>query len=124
MSSNEELTEEFAFHYTDKKGWNAIRSQLEWKFLAIQPKHSERPVGAYFTNIEPTVQNLKTLCKRLRIPKSKQEYVFWFTERTGLIQHNNGRGRDKVIFYSPVNYHVDQERQEHGDLTEDLLEQE
>jgi len=124
MNSNEESTEEFAFHYTDKKGWNAIRSQLEWKLLAIQPKHSERPVGASFTNIEPTRQNLKTLCKRLRIPKAKQEYVFWFTERTGLIQHNDGHGRDKFIFYSPVEYHVEKGRQKYGDLAEDLLEQE
>ena len=66
------------FHYTDRAGWNAIRAQVDWKFKASSPKDPERPSGAYFTNIEPTEANLRTLYKRIRVPKSKQEYIFWF----------------------------------------------
>ena len=49
------------FHYTDKEGWNGIRSQKTWRFEAKQPKDPDRPVGAYFTDIEPTKENLRTL---------------------------------------------------------------
>jgi hypothetical protein len=110
------------FHYTDKDGWNAIRSQAAWRFKAIQPRASERPAGAYFTDIEPTQANLRTLFKRIRVPKPKQDYVFWFLGADGLQQLNGGRGRDKRIFYSPVDYEVIQERQKHGDATELLIE--
>jgi len=109
------------FHYTDKQAWNAIRSQTEWPFKASQPKDPDRPVGAYFTDIEPTEENLRTLYKRIRVPKVKQEYVFWFVGRDGLKQHNNGRGRDKRIFFSPVDYHVPEARQRDHDKTEELV---
>jgi hypothetical protein len=109
------------FHYTDKAGWNAIRSQTVWRFKAAQPADPDRPAGAYFTDIEPTEVNLRTLHKRIRVPKSKQEYVFWFVGDQGLIQVNAGRGRDKRIFVSPVDYDVEQERQKYGDVTGDLL---
>ncbi len=109
------------FHYTDKQGWNAIRSQKEWTFKASQPNDRERPVGAYFTDIEPTEANLRTLHKRIRIPKVKQEYVFWFEGREGLTQLFDGRGRDKRIFFSSVDYCVTEARQRHGDKTRDLL---
>lgn len=109
------------FHYTDKQAWNAIRSQKEWLFKASQPKDPDRPFGVYFTDIEPTEQNLRTLYKRIRVPKVKQEYVFWFEEREGLTQHRGGRGRDKRIFYSPEDYAVPESRQKYGDETEGLL---
>jgi hypothetical protein len=64
------------FHYTDKDGWNAIRSQRKWSFVAAQPKDEKRPFGAYFTDIAPTNDSLRTLHKRLRVPKVKQEFVF------------------------------------------------
>jgi hypothetical protein len=110
------------FHYTDKQGWNAIRSQPTWPFKATQPKDPDRPFGAYFTDIEPTLGNLKTLYKRIRVPKIKQEYVFWFEGRDGLTQLFGGRGRDKRIFFSPIDYEVPLERQRHGDTTESVLE--
>src|SRR5688572_18360169 len=88
------------FHYTDKDGWNGVRSQPVWRFVASQPKDPSRPFGAYFTDIEPSEQNLKTLFKRIRVPKAKQAYVFWFLGRDGLRQWNDGRGRDKRIYYS------------------------
>ncbi len=108
------------FHYTDQDGWNAIRSQKEWSFKASQPKNPDRPPGAYFTDIEPTEQNLRTLHKRIRVPKVKQEFVFWFVGREGLSQLDGGRGRDKWIFFSPVDYHVSEARQRHGNKTEQL----
>ena len=110
------------FQYTDKDGWNAIRSQPRWRFKANQPKDPDRPKGAYFTDIEPTEANLRTLYKRLRVPKAKQEYVFWFVGTDGLTQLNDGRGRDKRIFFSPVDNEVAEQRQKYADLTEPLSE--
>jgi len=37
------------FHFTDKSGFDAIRSQPNWRFLAQQPRRMENPKGAYFT---------------------------------------------------------------------------
>lgn len=102
------------FHYTDKQGWNGIRSQSVWLFKAGRPKDPQRPVGAYFTDIEPTEENLRTLYKRIRVPKAKQEYVFWFVGRDDLTQLFGGRGRDRRIFYSPADYLVAEVRQRHG----------
>lgn len=87
-----------AFHYTDKDGWNAIRSQTNWRSKASQPKDPDRPKGAYFTDIAPTKTNLRTLYKRLRVPKAKQEYVFWFVGFDGLTQLNHGHGRQTDLF--------------------------
>lgn len=110
------------FHYTDKNGWNAIRSQKTWRFTASQPKDPDRPFGVYFTDIEPSEENLRTLHKRLRIPKIKQDYVFWFTGIDGLTQLFGGRARDKRIYFSAVHYEVAEPRQKHGDKTQLLLE--
>jgi hypothetical protein len=110
------------FHYTDKSGWNAIRSQLDWQFQANQPKDPGRPHGAYFTDIEPSQANLRTLHKRLRVPKMKQEYVFWFLEKVGLEQLNGGHGRDKRIFFSRTDYNVIPERQKYNGTTDAVTE--
>lgn len=111
------------FHYTDKEGWNAIRSQPTWRFKASQPQDPDRPKGAYFTDIEPSETNLRTLHKRIRVPKAKQEYVFWFVGHDGLTQLNHGHGRDKRIFFTPVDYEVDEARQRHGNLSGQLFEE-
>ncbi len=111
----------YTFHYTDRQGWDAIRSQIEWTFKAGQPNDRARPVGAYFTDIEPTEENLRTLHKRLRVPKLKQEYVFSFDGRENLTQLFRGRGRDKRIFFSPVDYRVTESRQQYCDKTDGLL---
>lgn len=110
------------FHYTDKDGWNAIRSQQTWCFKASKPVDPKRPAGAYFTDIEPSDSNLRTLYKRIRIPKSKQEYVFSFVGDDGLEQLNGGRGRDRRIFFSPVDYDVIEERQRYGGPANDWSE--
>jgi hypothetical protein len=75
---SEETSVIAVFHYTDKAGWNAIRSQRTWRFVAAQPNGRNRPFGAYFTDIAPTAESLRTLHKRLRVPKVKQEFVFAF----------------------------------------------
>jgi hypothetical protein len=110
------------FHYTDKGGWNAIRSQVAWLFQASQPKDPDRPKGAYFTDIEPSAANLRVLYKKIRVPREKQEYIFWFTGDEGLAQLNNGTGRDKRIFFSPIDYQVAKERQRYGDATQPMIE--
>jgi hypothetical protein len=99
------------FHYTDKKGFDVIRSQPRWKFKASQPRSPDRPFGVYFTTLEPTEANLRVLHKKLRVPKTKQEYVFHFIGTAGLGQLNEGRGRDRYILFSPQDYEVDRDRQ-------------
>ena len=41
---------------------------------------------------------LRTLYKKIRVPKVKQVYVFWFVGSDGLSQLNGGRGCDKWMF--------------------------
>jgi hypothetical protein len=87
-----------------------------------QPKDPDRPRGAYFTDIEPSKTNFRSLYKWLRIPKVKQDFVFWFLGRDGLTHLNGGRGRDNRIFFSPTDYEVAPERQKHGGVTIALRE--
>lgn len=110
------------YHFTDKRGWNAIRSQVIWTFRAAQPLAADRPFGAYFTDIGPTRESLRTLHKKLRIPRRKQEFVFQFAGADGLLQYNGGQGRDKHIYYSPTDYQVEVKRQTFEGPTDRLLE--
>lgn len=110
------------FHYTDKDGWNAIRSQIDWKFKVSQPKDPNRPQGAYFTDIEPSPTNLRVLYKRIRVPKDKQDYVFWFQGTEGLTQLNEGTGRDRYIYFSEIDYVVVRDRQRDEGPTVELSE--
>jgi hypothetical protein len=97
-------------HFTDKQGYNSIRSQPTWLFVAGQPP-GEHPPGAYFTTLPPTERRL---AHKLRIPVSKLQYRFAFQGDNGLLPLPGGRGG--YIFYSPVDYPVDRERQsEHGE---------
>lgn len=97
------------FHYTDKAGYNAIKSQVDWKFLASQPP-GEHPRGAYFTTLTP---EKKKLAERLRIPKEKCLWFLSFDGDAGLKALEGGRG--DYILYSPTDYVVPQGRQrEHG----------
>jgi len=108
------------FHYTDKDGWNAIRSQLNWRFKAAQPRDPQRPRGAYFTDLEPSQANLRTLHERLRVPKSKQQFVFWFVGTDDLSQWKDGRGRDQHIYFSPHDYDVAAARQRSEGATDEV----
>ena len=92
-------------HFTNKKGWNAIRARSPWRFLAKKPP-SNHLRGAYFTTLEPGVPNL---ARKLFIPKTKTEYVFPFSDIGDLIPLNGGRG--SFIFYSPKDYDVESSRQ-------------
>jgi hypothetical protein len=93
------------YHYTDLAGYNAIRAQPVWRFLARRPP-GDRPVGAYFTDLPP---DSPKLAKRLGIPRSKVEYVFVFAD-VGDLQSLDG-GRGDWIHYSPVDYEVVRDRQ-------------
>jgi HYD1 signature containing ADP-ribosyltransferase len=106
------------FHYTDKSGWNAVRSQAVWRFKISKPKDPDRPEGAYFTDLEPSKTNLRVLYKKIRVPKEKQEFVFWFDGQDALTRLNGGTGRDKRILFSPVDYLVSEDRQRYGDEDE------
>lgn len=92
-------------HYTDKDGYNAIRATSPWHFRASPPP-GDHPVGAYFTTLPPGTPKL---ANRLRIPKSKLEYMFTFTDVGDLTALRGDRG--EWIFYSPTDYFVDERRQ-------------
>lgn len=106
------------FHYTDKDGYNGIKAQKQWHFLPAQPQARDRPKGVYFTDISPAPENLRTLFKRLRIPKVKQGYVFSFVGREGLTHLNKGRGRDRFILFSAEEYVVGELRQRYAGTTD------
>ncbi|MBI4817406.1 MAG: hypothetical protein HY791_14185 [Deltaproteobacteria bacterium] len=90
-------------HFTNKAGFNGIRSHPVWKFLALQPPPVTHPPGAYFTDYAATEPNL---AKKLRIPREKLRYLFQFEPPTPLLPLPGGRGQFKRIFYSPNDYLV------------------
>jgi hypothetical protein len=93
------------YHYTNSTGYNAIRSQPVWHFIALKPA-GDHPVGAYFTSLPPATKNL---AKKLRIPRSKLAYMFIFVDMGDLTALDGDRG--DWIFYSPVDYDVNGDRQ-------------
>jgi hypothetical protein len=90
-------------HFTDKEGYNAIRSQPDWLFKAVQPRAKQNPVGAYFTDYPPNEPNL---AKKIFVPRDKLAFVFQFTPPSPLLSLPGNRGRLGRIFYSPVDYRV------------------
>ena len=66
---------------------------------------------------------MRTLFKRIRVPKVKKRYVFWFLDIVGLEQLNGGSGRDRHIFVSRSDYNVDGARQKYEGKTADVMEQ-
>ena len=93
------------FHYTNVDGFNGIRATPIWHFRASKPP-TDHPVGAYFTTYD---ESTPLLAQKLRIPRSKIEYVFIFSDNGDLKPISGGRG--KHIFYSPSDYFVDEPRQ-------------
>jgi hypothetical protein len=91
-------------HYTDKPGYNGIRSTPDWLFKASQPP-GDHPFGAYFTTYGPATKNLAL---RLRVPREKIEYVFVFRDVGDLIRLRGRRG--DFILYSPGDYLVEGSR--------------
>ena len=92
------------FHYTHKSGFNGIRSQPTWTFLASEPP-CENPVGAYFTNLD---KNTPLLARKLGISREKLEFIFSFADVGDLRPLRGDRGR--FIFYSPDDYRVGPDR--------------
>jgi hypothetical protein len=86
-------------------GYNAIDSQVVWRFVAAKPP-GPHPKGAYFTTLGIQTKNL---AQRLRIPKQKVAFYFEFTDVGDLTTLTGGRGR--YIFYSPTDYDVIPTRQ-------------
>ncbi len=93
------------FHYTDKSGYNAIVSQVVWRFIAAPPP-GEHPFGAYFTDLPSDTVNLAT---RLGIPRRKVAYYFEFVDMGDLKSLPGQRGEH--VFYSPDDYEVRRDRQ-------------
>jgi hypothetical protein len=93
-------------HYTDKRSWNAIRSQVDWTFKASKPP-GPHPAAAYFTTLPPDARNLAS---RLGIPATKIEYVFCFVDVGDLTPLAGDRGR--FIFCFAGDYLVPKSRQQ------------
>lgn len=99
-------------HFTDKAGFDGIRSQPTWIFKAQQPRALRHPPGAYFTTYAPDEPRLSV---KLFVPREKLAYLFSFQGDEGLLPLPGGRGRLERIFYSPNDYPVARERQDfHG----------
>lgn len=64
--------------------------------------------------------NLRTLAMRIRVPKSKLRYVFWFIGTEGLLPVQDRRGRDNQSYYSPTDYLVVPERQKRAGAIAEL----
>jgi hypothetical protein len=99
------------YHYTNAAGYNAIRATIDWCFKAHQPP-GNHPFGAYFTTLPRGTPNLAV---RIRIPKSKLQYVFEFTDAGDLTPLPGGRGQ--FIVYSPVDCTVVKSRQVYAGAT-------
>lgn len=99
-------------HYTNVKGWKAIRSQVDWTFKSHKPP-DDHAKGAYFTTFPPGTRNLASL---LGIPKTKIEFAFCFRGIDGLSPIRGPRGQQ--IFYCSENYLVKKPRQEYEGLAE------
>ena len=98
------------FHYTNSTGYNKIRAQQVWLFLAAQPP-GDHPFGAYFTTLDPTTPKL---AKKLLIPREKLGYVFSFVDIGDLQRLRGGRG--EFVLFSSVDYPVSENRQlQHGE---------
>ncbi len=98
------------YHYTDRAGYNAIHSQVDWVFKAHEQRRKGlrdvRPFGAYFSLLPPDAPEISV---RLMVPKEKQEFVFIFRSTEDLQPLRGGRG--KHVLFSPEDYNVERGRQ-------------
>src|SRR6266496_3068083 len=92
-------------HYTNRKGFNAIRAVSPWRFKARKQRNNN-PFGAYFTTLKITELNFWI---RVRLPKKKRGYVFSFKDEGDLSPWRGPRGKD--VFYSSTDYYVETPRQ-------------
>ena len=87
-------------HFTNKKGWKAIRAVSPWCFQA-RKQRGGRPTGAYFTTLDAKHPNFFRIT---RVPKKKQVFVFQFVDIGDLTPRRGRLG--KFVFYSPTDYFV------------------
>jgi hypothetical protein len=92
-------------HFTDRRGYNAIRAASRWRFRAHRQRGGQ-PFGGYFTTLEPSAPNF---FRKVRLPVKKQRFVFRFVNVGDLLPFPGQRGR--YIFYPPTDYFVPPPRQ-------------
>lgn len=94
-------------HYTNKKGYDGIRSAPTWLFRAIKPRKATNPKGAYFTPLPPSDP---LLAARIGVSREKLSHIFAFVDQGDL--HALGSYRPHAnIFYSTNDYPVGKDRQ-------------
>jgi hypothetical protein len=98
-------------HFTNKKGWNAIRAASPWRFRA-RKQRGGRPTGAYFTTLHVNAPNFSSVT---RVPIAKQRYRFTFLDIGDLTPRRGPLGR--YVFYSRTDYLVDRRRQQYEGLS-------
>ncbi|MFJ8310312.1 MULTISPECIES: polymorphic toxin-type HINT domain-containing protein [unclassified Streptomyces] len=85
------------FHYTDKKGFNGIRSQSPYR---IDPGDSKNGAGPFFTTKSPDDLTAPSAFKKLGITNAKSQFVMQFTvPRSSLVPLRGDRGQ--FIFTIP-----------------------
>jgi hypothetical protein len=94
-------------HFTDRKGYNAIRAVSPWRFRARRQRGGQ-PFGAYFTTLELSDPNFFL---RVRIPVKKRKFVFRFADVGDLARLPGPRGW--FVFFSPTDYFVAKPRQQY-----------
>jgi hypothetical protein len=78
------------YHYTDKAGFNGIRSGSPYK---IRPGNSKNGAGPFFTTRSPDDLTAPNAFKKLGLTSAKSEYVMEFTvPRSSLVPLRGGRG--------------------------------
>jgi hypothetical protein len=105
-------------HFTNRNGYNGIRSTPVWRFRASQPP-GRHPMGTYFTTLPPTTIRLAT---RLGIPKERLDFLFTFQDIGDLTPLERGKG--KWIFHTRIDYDVERVRQLYQDPRADHREEE
>jgi hypothetical protein len=95
-------------HFTDRKGYLAVRAVSPWRFRA-HPQRGGQPFGAYFTTLELSAVNF---FRKVRLPVRKRRFVFRFVDAGDLLPYPGPRGR--YVFYSPADYFVAPPRQQYA----------
>lgn len=107
----------YLHHFTNRVGYNAIRSQKTWTFKAKGQRADRLPDGTYFT---PLWLNAPAFYPRTRVPNDKRGFHFSFDDVGDLKPFPGDRGQ--FVLYSPVDYPVEPEprRGTHGTTDRDV----
>lgn len=96
------------YHYTDKKGYNAVKSGNPYIFKASKPKYGN-PKAAYFTTLSPEELSPKDYKAKLGLTKAKSEYFFEMDVDSSKLKDLKG-GRGQYIKYSPDDLEVPRDK--------------